>query len=417
MMRNIGFCALVGSSIAATDVIRDALLTEDVCTEDICTLSGVSLLQMNARKTEDTFADSIFEGYQDETSPGEYCTTGVRGGRACCGNRCGSCGGAGCQNRPGGGACCSSQVQSRNRRCTNPRDSNCMVPREPRPTMSPTIDDQATVDEMQVCNMDRTLDLAHATVSHSNLGGAGPDGGPETLVYSAVFPNTDLVISSTSPYTPNLLNANGGVLHNGLKGGFGVINMACDGTVDLTFSFVDSTSGQPVTPAPFLFTWFDSDHGMAHESREAITVAGFSSYHISDMSSLDIVEVGDGLGEVALSFGNGAATFTSTMRGGKVDNPISPLNLNAIQEDRTVALLFSGKSRFGVTLTETGYANPQGRNFYFSGSSAVVCEEDSRCTSYTCPADYTRRMDAEFRVCTSKPCSEIDVDNCCYADA
>lgn len=292
-----------------------------------------------------------------------------------------------------------------------------MIPRESRPTLSPTIDDEFTVESMQVCNQARTLDLAHATVSHSNLGGAGPDAGAETLVYSSVFPNTDLVISALSLYTPNVLNANGGVLHNGLHGGFGVINMACDGSVDLEFTFMDSTSGQPVTPAPFLFTWFDSDHGMAHESREAITVSGFSSYHLSDMSSLDVTEVEGSLTEVALAQGNGRAIFTSTMRGGKVDNPVSPLTLTRIQEDRTVALLFSGKSSFSVSLSETGYANPQGRNFYFSGSSAMVCPEDARCTSYTCPDDYTRRMDAEFRVCTGKPCTEIDRDNCCYADA
>lgn len=292
-----------------------------------------------------------------------------------------------------------------------------MIPREARPTVSPSIDDQFSVESMQICDDARTLDLSRATVAHSNLGGAGPDSGAETLVYANVFPNTNLVVSASSPYTPNLLNANGGVLHNGLHGGFGVINMACDGSADFTFTFVDGTSGQPVVPSPFLFTWFDSDHGMAHESRESITVSGFSSYHLTDISALDITEVGEGLSEAALASASGAATFTSTMRGGKVDNPISPLSLTRLQQDRTVALLFSGKSSFSVTLSETGYANPQGRNFYFSGSSALVCPDDARCTSYTCPDNYTRRMDAEFRVCTGRPCGEVDRDNCCYADA
>ena len=292
-----------------------------------------------------------------------------------------------------------------------------MIPRQARPTVSPSIDDQFVVESMQICDQARTLDLANAQVTHSNLGGAGPDSGAENLVYSNVFPNTDLVISAQSPYTPNLLNANGGVLHNGLHGGFGVINMACDGSVDLTFSFLDSSSGQPVTPSPFLFTWFDSDHGMAHESRESVSVSGFSSYHLTDNSALDISEVGEGLSEDALAAGTGAATFTSTMRGGKVDNPVGPATLTRLQQDRTVAMLFSGKSSFSVTLAETGYANPQGRNFYFSGSSALVCPEDARCTTYDCPDNYTLRMDAEFRICSGKPCTEIDNDNCCYADA
>jgi len=292
-----------------------------------------------------------------------------------------------------------------------------MIPRQARPTLSPSLDDDFAVDSMQICDQARTLDLARATVSHSNLGGAGPDSGEETLVYSNVFPNIDMVVSATSTYTPNLLNANGGVLHNGLHGGFGVINMACDGSVDLTFTFVDSTTRQPTVPSPFLFTWFDSDHGMAHESRESITVSGFSSYHMTDLSALDVTEVGQGLDENALAAGNGAATFTSTMRGGKVDNPVSPLTLTRLQQDRTVALLFSGKSSFGVTLAETGYANPQGRNFYFSGSSALVCPEDARCTSFNCPDGFTRRMDAEFRVCAGKPCTDADTENCCYENA
>lgn len=298
-----------------------------------------------------------------------------------------------------------------------------MIPRQARPTRSPSIDDHEVVQDMRICDsrFGLTLDLTRATVSHSNLGGAGPDGGAETLVYSGVFNDRgdviDLVISATSPYTPNLLNANGGVLHNGMHGGFGVINIACDGSVDLTFSFVNQATGEAVAPPPFLFTWFDSDHGMAHESREAITVSGFSSYHITDMSTIEVAEVGEGLGEIALAEGEGAATFTSTMRGGKVDNPTTPLHLSRLQADRTLALLFSGKSSFSVTLSETGYANPQGRNFYFSGTSALVCPDDARCTSFTCPPNFTRRMDAEFRTCAAKPCADVDIETCCYEDA
>jgi len=102
-----------------------------------------------------------------------------------------------------------------------------MIPRQARPTRSPSLDDQHTVDQMQICEsrFGQTMDLAGGSVSHNNLGGAGPDGGPETLVYSGVFHHHGAVlnmeISATSPYTPNLLNANGGVLHNGLHGGFG----------------------------------------------------------------------------------------------------------------------------------------------------------------------------------------------------
>lgn len=403
-LNQLALCAF-GALVSGTESnIEDVILGD---TED----HAMSLLQVNVHNFD------VAEAYVNETQPGSYCQRGVREGRICCGSRCGSCGGSGCQNRPGGSACCTTQIQRRNRRCTGSADSNCMIPREPHPTIAPTIDDQSTVQAMALCEGGRTLDLTSTTILQSNLGGQGPDGGAETLVYGGVFPGTNLVISALSPYTPNLLNANGGVLHNGLHGGFGVINMACDSSVDLKFQFVDANTGTPVTPAPFVFTWFDSDHGMAHTSREAITVRGFTSYHVTDNAALDIAEIGSGLGEDALAAGQGEATFTSTMRGGKVDNPTSPLSLSRLQADRTVAILFQDKSEFTVTLSETGYANPQGRNFYFSGSSALVCPEDAKCTSYTCPTGFSSRMNAEFLVCAGRPCGRGDRDTCCYENA
>lgn len=368
---------------------------------------GISLLQVNAHNL------AFLEAYTDEDQPGGYCTQGVRSVRTCCGHRCGTCGGTGCQNRPGGQAeCCAAAIQQRNRHCTGPRDTSCMIPRN-----APTIDDAATVQAMSICETGRTIDLSGTTILQSNLGGQGPDSGPQTLVYGGVFPNTNLVISAITPYTPNLLNANGGVLHNGLHQGFGVINMACDGEVKLKFEFVDASTGGPITPDPFLFTWFDSDHGMSHSSREAISVEGFTSYHLTDNAALDITELGTGLDADELAAGRGAATFTSTLRGGKVDNPVSPTSLSRLQADRTVALLFQRTSEFIVTLSEVGYSNPQGRNFYFSGSSALVCPRDARCSSMICPVGYTERMNAEFLTCASRPCTQADRDTCCYQNA
>jgi len=275
------------------------------------------------------------------------------------------------------------------------------------------ISDQGLVEEMGLC--DNAVDFTQANVIHSNLGGAGPDSGDETLVFGNVQPGVNLAITATSPYTPNTVNAQGGILRNDIKNGFGAINLASGSSVDLKFQFQEAATGQPKVMESFLFTFFDADHGMAHESREAMTVTGFSSFKYSDDTAFDIAETS--VDAAALSAGAGVATFTSTMRGGKIDNPSTPLHLTRIQADRTLALLFSGKSSFTVTLAETGYANPQGRNFYFSGSSALVCPDDARCTSFTCPDNMTRRMDAEFRVCAGKPCTDADIENCCYQDA
>ena len=189
------------------------------------------------------------------------------------------------------------------------------------------IGDAGLVAEMGVC--DDAFDFTQASVIHSNLGGAGPDSGDETLVFGNVKSGVNLAISATSPYTPNTVNAQGGILRNDIKNGFGAVNLASGSSVDLKFQFMDAATGQPKVLESFLFTFFDADHGMAHESREALTVTGFSSFLYSEETALDIAETS--VDNAALSAGAGVATFTSTMRGGKVDNPTNPL---ALSEDR-----------------------------------------------------------------------------------
>merc|ERR1719201_3109666 len=172
------------------------------------------------------------------------------------------------------------------------------------------IRDAGLVEEMGVC--DNAIDFTQASVLHSNLGGAGPDTGDETLVFGNVQAGVNLVITATSPYSPNTVNAQGGILRNDIKNGFGAVNLTSGSSVDLKFQFQDANSGQPKVMDSFLFTFFDADHGMAHESREAMTVSGFSSYKYSAETALDITETA--IDNAALSNGAGVATFTSTMR-------------------------------------------------------------------------------------------------------
>merc|ERR1719174_1744381 len=152
---------------------------------------------------------------------------------------------------------------------------------------------------------------------------------------------------------------------------------------------------------------------MAHESREAMTVAGFSSFKYSDDTALDITETA--IDNAALSNGAGVATFTSTMRGGKVDNPTNPLALNDLQERRTVVLMFENKAEFTVSAGESGYANPQGRNIFFSGSSSMICRAEAKCSSFQCPEGFGEKQDAEFEVCATRPCTAADTAKCCTA--
>merc|ERR1719201_1731315 len=149
------------------------------------------------------------------------------------------------------------------------------------------IRDAGLVEEMGVC--EDAIDFTQASVVHSNLGGAGPDSGDETLVFGNVQAGVNLVVTATSPYTPNTVNAQGGILRNDIKNGFGAVNLASGSSVDLKFQFQDAATGAPKVLPQFLFSFFDADHGMAHESRESVTVSGFSAYKVSENTALDVI--------------------------------------------------------------------------------------------------------------------------------
>lgn len=274
---------------------------------------------------------------------------------------------------------------------------------------APDLSFGSIVEELALCE----TSLQFTRVLHSNLGGAGPDDGAENLVFGNVAENTNLVVTATSPYTPNMLNPSGGVLRNGAREGFGVINLASGSSVDLTFSFVDSRDGSSKTLTNTVVTFFDGDHGMAHESRESITIKDMTSFAVDDDTSLMLLD--DGASAVAQANGNAEATFQSTLRGSKEDNPVSPLSLSSLQAQRAVAALFEGKSQFRVSLSESGYVNPQGRNIYFAGASSLICGGEAKCSTYECPLGFALRQDAEFLICDTRPCSVADHDRCCAA--
>jgi len=261
---------------------------------------------------------------------------------------------------------------------------------------------QESEDEAALCQRGNMLNFEAADVAHSNLGGQGPDIGEENIQYLGVAAKdgrrVDLVVSAENSYAP------ADSTKNGVHGAFGAINLQVNTDVRLLFQFMDGDTREPITFYPFYFTVFDLDHGMNHGSREAVQISGLERYNLSEDSDLEVIDNGDN-----------SSTFVSTLRGGKVDNPTWPQSLNSLQAHRTVTVKMAAASEFRITLSESEYAAPQGRNFFFAGPSELTCAEQENCANYDCPADYQLRRDSEFLVCSRHACGEHDRDICCFS--
>jgi hypothetical protein len=114
------------------------------------------------------------------------------------------------------------------------------------------------------------------------------------------------------------------------------------------------------------------------------------------------------LGGAGPDSGSADLTYASVL-------PESALALTRLQSRRSVTFLFENKAEFTVSAAERNYANPQGRNIFFTGASNLVCPREATCSTFVCPARMRQRQNAEFTVCASRPCTAADQDTCCIA--
>ena len=136
------------------------------------------------------------------------------------------------------------------------------------------------------------ISFTAATLSHSNLGGFGPDSGDQTMLISNVGSangvGLNLQISSDAAYSvANTAN-------NKVDNGFGEINVAPEATSVITFKWVDA-DGSPVTLDKFVFSFYDFDSGNDGKVTESMTVGGYSSYVVSDNTQVAISAASDGM--------------------------------------------------------------------------------------------------------------------------
>merc|ERR1719399_2447049 len=254
-----------------------------------------------------------------------------------------------------------------------------------------------TTTEASACDalgLDQHLRLDRASVTENNLGGRGPaTAGPEHIRYTDVATLADgtvvdLVVSSQGVYTP----FEGQAARNGLSqhGPLGIIGMEASkggNTVDLEFSFVSSSNGLPVELAEIDFSILDSDTGLT-SAQESVTLSGFDSFYVSQGTEIQVSTASDG-----------RATFTATQSGHRQDNPRDPLHLTEEQAKRAVNFVFTTVSKISMTLAVSNSAWVYGRDFLFSGKSAVKdCGVLGEWTAPKTPAPSCFQADTNYQL-------------------
>lgn len=215
------------------------------------------------------------------------------------------------------------------------------------------------------------LDLFASTVSHSNLGGMGPDSGVAELRYSNAGTTKDgipfdLVVTASGPYTPRRDQT----VFNGKLGKFGSINHNCNpgelvgGPTEFTFSFAEPGTNNPVVQPEVHFGIFDLD-GWQTTGEEWISSKGYKGY------------VTDKVPTILASEAPAGGTKFSASGTADVPNPSDPERMTAKQRANSVMFYFADVSsiQFNFAIEHCTRGTSGGRNFFFDGKS----ELNDRC--------------------------------------
>jgi len=196
----------------------------------------------------------------------------------------------------------------------------------------------------------------------NNLGGVGPDAGAEEIKFSQAAAVKgqilDLIIKSTGGgYKSKNPAANG----KSKSGAFGVINLKAKSSVDLEFSWVDSTTGASVSLEQVAISFYDIDEGKKGKSRTTLTACDADNAIVTTNTELTLNSVAN------------CYAVSSSTHGTAADNPTSPNTLTAVQAARSATFVFSGAEKASIKY-EIGKGFGA-RNVFFLVEPTVACFE------------------------------------------
>jgi hypothetical protein len=228
-------------------------------------------------------------------------------------------------------------------------------------------------------------DFFDSALTHSNLGGRGPQDGVPNIRYEGIGVKDgvayDMVVTATSDYTPAEVLLNGydcgatptvaGTDPLCINGRLGAISVTKGTSVDLQISFQDSRTQNPLTLTSFLFFIFDVDQ-FNSKMKEKVYITGFSGTPI----------VANGTEVNVVTEADGRTSINSRQEGTAADNPSDPVRLGTVagvdQKKRSVAFLFENTDTITLTFEVTcdacaaTTAGEIGRTFLFGGDTNLV---------------------------------------------
>lgn len=206
--------------------------------------------------------------------------------------------------------------------------------------------------------------LAMKEILHNNLGGQGPDKGPEGMVFKGVETEPGkadvpilMVVNASGSYTPSHAS------DNGFHGKYMTINLKGNrgdtAKGHLKIRFLDPQTSKPKKLHEVDLTFFDLDTASGGANTEYVMAKGFQEYACTEKTELKISKDGD------------YTVFKASTRGTGSDNPRDPNLLTLQQRDRAVMMKFIDVDHIEVEVGST--KGPHPRYFTFVGRPSLEC--------------------------------------------
>lgn len=212
------------------------------------------------------------------------------------------------------------------------------------------------------------LDFAHANMTHSNLGGLGPDHGEDciTIHQAGMSDGTGVTMKLR---VAEGYDYDGIVTENKLHGGLLYINVLNGYETKLDVELLDHTGARKTLPR-FFMSILDIDAGSIlgdgldpsyAAGLEIVSFTNVSAYYMEEDARI-YVKHADSQGII----------ITANQSGSAADNPTSPWNLNQEQLGKAVMVEFHHMSNFSMGLTVLNQQGHNGRNFLVTGISDMI---------------------------------------------